>query len=163
LGRVFLSPAFDNGTSLGWEILEENIKSTVDNLEKYIIHKKATHHIKRCREDKNSIRFIDTLEVINLLYKDNPKIYRIKSILNTDMSNLENDIRYLKNFDIGDYSLSDERIDFIISLIKTRIRLFLGCLRKSYATNRRYKPNTQYRKNIGCLARAKRQPESRFW
>jgi hypothetical protein len=118
---VVLSPAFDNGTSLGYEILDEHIKSKMTNIEKYINNKKATHHIKRYENDAKSVKFVDTIEVIaNEL--DFPK-ERIESILDSDISKLEDELRYLRNFKIGKYSLSEERIDFILSLIKTRVRL----------------------------------------
>lgn len=116
-----LSPAFDNGTSLGYEILDENIKSKMINIEKYVTNKKATHHIKRYENDAKSVKFVDTIEIITNQF-DFPK-ERIETILDSDISKLEDEIKYLKNFEIGKYSLSEERIDFILSLIKTRVRL----------------------------------------
>ena len=54
--RVSLSPAFDNGTSLGYEIIDENIANFTDEKIKQYI-RRGTHHMKWAVDSAKSQHF----------------------------------------------------------------------------------------------------------
>lgn len=118
--EAYISPAFDNGTSLGYDILEENIPKKLLNIDSYI--NGGTHHIKENIEDNKGIKFIDTIRII-IDELSIPK-QKVASILDVDISQIKKEISYLQKFDIGKYSLSNERVDLIFNIIYKRINLF---------------------------------------
>ena len=58
---IHFSPAFDNGTSMGHEILEENFNNftNINRLDTYLHNDKARHHMKYNLEDDKTYNFID--------------------------------------------------------------------------------------------------------
>ncbi len=55
---ITASPAFDNGTALGYEILEQNIdRYKGEQLQHYLMHKKAKHHIKWSLDENEQLNF----------------------------------------------------------------------------------------------------------
>lgn len=113
-----LSPAFDNGTSMGYDILPENIKKRLANLEPYI--NKGTHHMMWSINDTKHAGHCELLE--KLVAKFPQTIQVIKAKLRTDISAIAKEIEQLTEYDIRNekYKLSKERADFITQLIEFR-------------------------------------------
>lgn len=111
-----LSPAFDNGTSMGYQILDENIDKQLSNIENYV--NKGSHHIKWKQNDAKNAGHFELLEKMVETFPEIKDV--IKSKLSIDISKLQDDISELQKFEISDerYKLSDKRADFIMKLIE---------------------------------------------
>ncbi len=113
-----LSPAFDNGTAMGYEIQNQDFVKKLSNIEAYI--DKGTHHMKWELKDKKNARHFELLEKLVAKFPDTENI--IKAKLKVDITKVYNDILQLTEFDIDDskYALTKERANFIIKLIDFR-------------------------------------------
>ncbi|MFC1566907.1 HipA domain-containing protein [bacterium] len=119
----FLSPAFDNGTSMGYEILNNNLHKFNDkeNLIKYI--NKGYHHIKL---SLNSDKHINHIELVKYLLEHYPK--QTKSIclqiLSFSRENIEEILNYLVQFKTI-IPLTNERAEFMLKLIIKRKEILM--------------------------------------
>ena len=121
-GLVLFSPAFDNGTALSYEILEENIDKYKDEtrLEKYLTNPRyARHHMKWSLEQHKNINFYDFMKKFVLEFKDSKDI--IGKLLEFDHLQVDEVMHPLVTA-VSDkmYRLSSKRLQFIIKLIFKR-------------------------------------------
>lgn len=123
LPSVAVSPAFDNGTSMGHEIIKEKFPG----LDKQRYIHKGTHHMKWEISDEKSAGHLDLLQKINESYPESRAI--MCNCLNFDTATLKDEIMKLTLFDT--YTrLSKERAEFIFELIvlrKNSLLTQLGC------------------------------------
>jgi len=123
--RANFSPAFDNGTSLGHEILERNLLSLQDSarLEKYIL--RGRHHAKWSIKDEQRMQHAALVQ----LYADElPEVRdNIVRCLEVDMGQLEAQLRELCDFD-GGIPFTEARCDMVISLLNARIAALSAAL-----------------------------------
>lgn len=117
LVEATLSPAYDNGTAMGHEIIEKNF-SKFDNitfLERYV--QRGTHHIKWDLSDSHRQNHSN---FILLLLDTYPNLNeKISGALSFDFNELEEQIMELTRF-ATPVPLSEERAKFIIKLTKYR-------------------------------------------
>lgn len=113
-----LSPAFDNGTSMGYEILSKDLQQKLSILESYV--SKGTHHMKWELADTKNAGHFELLEKLVCKFPETESVIRSK--INVDISALASVVSQLTQFTLQDqrYALSKERADFIIELIKFR-------------------------------------------
>ncbi|MCF7967196.1 MAG: HipA domain-containing protein [Methylobacter tundripaludum] len=113
-----LAPIFDNGTSLGYEIIERKMDGFFvrDRMQSYI--KKGRHHIRWRLHDEHPAQHIELLE---LLVKKYPAIVgRIKNKLNAfDMDSLKAIIIGCTKYKIS-IPLTEKRAEFVCHLIESR-------------------------------------------
>jgi hypothetical protein len=121
--QVSLSPAFDNGTSLGYEILDENIANFTDErLKQYI--RRGTHHVKWTAEAERSQHFDLVIKYIEK-YPDSKKV--VLNCLHFDYNGLAELIWELTEFETL-VPLLPIRAEFMLRLIKCRREMFLEVL-----------------------------------
>lgn len=114
---VLPSPAFDNGTSLGHEIIEENLRDFTDTerLNKYI--SRGTHHPKWALKDR---RRTQHATLVRLFLDEYPEAREcVEKCLEFASDDLESQIRELCTIE-SQVPLTQERCDFVISLLATR-------------------------------------------
>lgn len=118
--KVYLSPLFDNGTSLGHERFPDRVINwTADDVDRYLF--KGRHHLRRTRDDSKSR--IKHLEGIEKLSEINPKArQRMLEKLDFDLDNLLASIYNLCNIDIA-VPLTFERAEWTTRLLKRRYQL----------------------------------------
>lgn len=119
------SPAFDNGTSMGYEILERNYYKFAQGqaLERYV--NKGTHHMKWALEDKKRLNHF---EFIGRFLKLFPDTYEtIAKCVKLDIIKLEQQFSKLLLFECP-YPLTRAKADFTIKLIEYRQRKLLALL-----------------------------------
>lgn len=116
--QFYLSPAFDNGTSMGYEVRQEHMERRLKNLVNYI--NKGTHHMKFSLSDQNKAGHVELLHKIVYNFPETESY--IKAILSTDISEITQIIHKLCKFDIHDdrYRLTEDRANFIIKIITFR-------------------------------------------
>ncbi|HDW3745378.1 TPA: hypothetical protein RMR57_000707, partial [Escherichia coli] len=115
-GIGYLAPLFDNGTSLGCEMLTEKVQGwTQQRLDKYI--DAGRHHLRHNLKDTKAR--IGHVESLKLFIND----AKIKSLmrhhLSFDLPNLLNNIKKLADIPLG-VPLSNERVTWICRLINRR-------------------------------------------
>lgn len=120
--RVRISPAFDNGTSMGHEIVEKNFSRILEpeRLRKYISD--GTHHAKWLKED--TTRTNHAIFVRNYLEKFSGLKDIAYQCLSFDMDQFSTLAYECTKFDIP-VPLSVERVDFVCSLIEKRRSLLV--------------------------------------
>lgn len=113
-----LSPAFDNGTSMGYDILLEKISGKLANLQAYI--NRGTHHMMWSMHDEKHAKHFELLEKLIARFPQTEQA--IKTKLRIDISTAFSDILQLTEFEIHDtrYRLTQQRAEFIIKLIDSR-------------------------------------------
>lgn len=124
---VSLSPAFDNGTSMGHEIIERKFK-TFDlpgKMDLYI--RKGTHHMRWSIEDSVRTNHIDLILKIAEL-GGNFSRYALKW-LDINLQEVEDYMRLLTEFELP-VKLSPSRVDFMFKLISTRHSKLVSALRE---------------------------------
>lgn len=119
------SPAFDNGTALGYEVVEENIEKLLneERLEKYLTNpRRARHHMKWSLDENESFNFYDFMQKFVLEFPDTKSI--IEKHLGFKQSQVEEIMSPLVTaiFDTN-YCLSQKRLHFIMELIFRRKKL----------------------------------------
>ncbi len=116
--KVRMTPVFDNGTSLGYEILERSMDDFYkpDHLQKYI--NRGCHHIRWQLHDEYPAHHIELLELLVSKY---PAIAsRIKNKLKAfDMNSLRAIITNSTKFEIR-IPLTEKRAEFVCHLIESR-------------------------------------------
>ncbi|MBN1974073.1 MAG: hypothetical protein JW787_10575 [Sedimentisphaerales bacterium] len=124
-GFVLFSPAFDNGTALGYEILEENIDKYKDEklFEKYLTNPRhARHHMKWSLDQLDVINFYEFMKKFVLEFKDSKDI--ICKHLRFERSQVEEVMNPLVSAVTDNtYSLTQKRLHFIMELIFKRKKL----------------------------------------
>lgn len=121
--KVTLSPAFDNGTSLGYEILDENIANfNGRRLEQYI--RRGTHHMKWTADEERS-QHIDL--VVKYIQKYPDCKTTVLNCLDFDYNGLADLILELTGVGTS-VPLTPVRADFMLKLIKTRRDMLLEVL-----------------------------------
>lgn len=122
--NIFFSPAFDNGTALGYEI-PENKLGNFDNpqkFQKYLTHRKAHHHMRWSLDKSEAFSFYGFMQKFALEFPDAKGI--IAKHLSFDRSQVEEILSPLvKAVSDAIYSLSKKRLDFMIELIFRRKEL----------------------------------------
>ncbi len=125
MAKAQLAPAFDNGTSLGHEMLEERLHrfDDPDRLERYV--SRGTHHVRWNLKDPNKCNHF---ELIQKLITLRPSLTEtMLACLGFDQSELEGLVMELTKFDIP-VALSVDRCDFILKLLSCRQRRLLAIL-----------------------------------
>lgn len=119
------SPAFDNGTALGYEILEKNIDKYSDFAvqDGYLTNpKRARHHMKWSLDEQETLNFFDFMQKFVLEFPETKPI--ISEHLNFSRAQVEEVISPLVPA-VSDttYCLSQKRLHFIIELVFRRKEL----------------------------------------
>lgn len=119
------SPAFDNGTALGYEIVEKNIDKYIDEkqLEKYLTNpRRALHHMKWSLDEQDDFNFYDFMKKFVLEFPDTKPI--IGKQLDFSRSQVEEILSPLITA-VSDtkYCISQKRLCFIIEFIFRRKEL----------------------------------------
>jgi len=115
--RGKLSPFFDNGTSLGHERYTDKIASwNLKTLDGYI--EKGSHHL-RINRDETKIR-LGHLESVRDLAADATLLPQIQSRLGFNIEDVCGTIRALTSIPAGDGSLTVERAEWVVRLLKRR-------------------------------------------
>jgi len=124
-GRVIFSPAFDNGTAMGYEILEANLEKYRDEerLQAYLTNPRhAHHHMKWSLEKPEPVNFHDFMRKFVERFPDSLNI--IMSYLTFTRSQVEEVTDPLVDAISGsEYSLNRKRLDFMRELIFRRKEL----------------------------------------
>ncbi len=122
------SPAFDNGTSMGYEILERNLSKYNDNnkLNEYIMC--GTHHMKWSLDDKRRLSHIDLIRKFISQYPESKTI--MNDCLSFDICDLWNILNTLSQIDIS-IPLSNDRINFIFMLFEKRYNELAKVIREN--------------------------------
>ncbi len=117
-GAFSLSPAFDNGTAMGYEVTPEGLAKRLNSLDGYIA--KGTHHMKWRIEDEKQQGHFELLA--NLVAYDPAAKDTMAELLDCDLSALYDSIRGMTRYDIRNenYRLTPERAEFMIALLKAR-------------------------------------------
>lgn len=119
------SPAFDNGTALGYEVVEKNIDKYIDEkwLEKYLINpRRARHHMKWSLDEQEDFNFYDFMKKFVLEFPDTKSI--IEKHLSFSRAQVEEILSPLITA-VSDmkYCISQKRLRFIIEFIFRRKEL----------------------------------------
>lgn len=117
--QFIFSPAFDNGTAMGHEILQSNfIKfEDPDYIARYV--SKGTHHMKWRINSLRKLQFADM--ILKLLEKHSQLRTQMIEALNFNINELMDEIMELTKFDIP-VPLSEARASFVSMLIQYRYR-----------------------------------------
>jgi hypothetical protein len=123
--KLCFSPAFDNGTALGYEVVEKNIDRYIDEkrLEKYLTNPRhARHHMKWSLDEQGDFNFYEFMRKFVLEFPDSKVI--ISEHLNFSRSQVEEIMSPLVTA-VSDntYCLSQKRLNFIMKLIFRRKEL----------------------------------------
>ncbi len=117
----FHAPAFDNGTALGYEILDRKLEgyNNPRKMETYLAGTKAKHHMKWSLEDAGPINFY---EFMKKLVVQSPEVGPIISQhLDFSREQLEEVLLPLLEIQVDEkHRLSPERLNFMIELIMRR-------------------------------------------
>ena len=118
------SPAFDNGTALGYEILKENLWKfdDTDVLGRYLKNKKARHHMKWSLEEDEQLRFYEFVKKFAVAFPQIRPI--IVECLSFSREQVEDVLTPLVDaVDDPKFKLTQERLDFILRLIFGRKKI----------------------------------------
>ncbi|MFC1676969.1 hypothetical protein ACFL3G_07900 [Planctomycetota bacterium] len=123
LGNNYRSPAFDNGTALGYEILEENLDKFDDaKLERYLMHKKAKHHMRWSLDEEGQLNFYEFMKKFTIAFPQIRPI--IAQHLSFSYQQVEEVLAPLIEVAVAsEYKLTRERLDFMLKLIFERKRI----------------------------------------
>jgi hypothetical protein len=123
-GNRYLSPAFDNGTSMGYEILENNFDKF--NYDQYI--KRGYHHIKLSLDSAKQIKHLDLISELIKLYDKKAKDI-IENMLKFKKEDIENILNYLVKFNTI-VPLTEKRAEFMLNLLWKRKQFIMQELNK---------------------------------
>lgn len=117
-----LSPAFDNGTALGYEIIEDNILKFEDDayLKRYLTRPKhARHHMWWSLADMGDMNFFDFMGRFLKSYPQERET--VMNLLRFTQGDIEERLCELPQIAVADeYRLTQQRLDFTIHLIMKR-------------------------------------------
>jgi hypothetical protein len=118
------SPAFDNGTALGYEILEQNIDKfeETNRLQSYLTHKCARHHMKWSLDEEKQLNFYEFMKKFTVDFPETKSI--MAQHLSFDYQQVEEVLAPLVGA-VSDpkYKLTQKRLDFVLKLIFGRKRI----------------------------------------
>jgi hypothetical protein len=122
---LHFSPAFDNGTALGYEVVDKNIEKCLnkEQLERYLTNpRRARHHMKWSLDENETLNFYEFMQKFILEFPDTRPI--IVKHLDFNRSQVEEIMRPLVTA-VPDsvYCLSQKRLHFIMELIFRRKEL----------------------------------------
>jgi hypothetical protein len=122
-----LTPIYDNGTSMGHEIIEKNFYKFEDqsHLKRYI--HRGHHHMKWLLSDTCRIPHIEVISHISSKYPDS--VPWIQSIIDFPMNEVEKILHELCSFNI-EVPLSEQRAEFMFKLVRVRKELLMQELLK---------------------------------
>jgi len=112
-----LAPAFDNGTSLGYEILERKIPQFMSDEKRLAAYvARGTHHMTWKLGDER----LNHAELLILFSKEFPEVVsHLRAKLNFHADDLRSITRDLPTLQLS-FPLSTQRLEFMIKLIETR-------------------------------------------
>lgn len=121
INSITTSPAFDNGTALCYEVLEQNIDKyeDTDRLERYLTGRYAKHHMKWSLDEEGRLNFYEFMKKFTV---DFPQIKPIiAQHLSFTYEQVEETLLPLVDA-ISDieYKLTQKRLDFILKMIFCR-------------------------------------------
>ena len=120
--KRLLSPAFDNGTSLGYNIRAEQLDAWLGkDFNKQDKHaRNGTHHMRWHIDDAKQANHFELLEKLVAQFPECAAI--IRRILQSDIAPVFDAITALTTFEIADvrYRLTPKRADFIIKMLGFR-------------------------------------------
>jgi len=122
-GEVYPSPAFDNGTALGYEILEEKLDKFDDvKLKSYMAHKKAKHHMKWSLDNDERLNFYQFMKKFTMAFP------QIKPIIAQHLSFTYQQVEevlapLVEAVSVPEYKLTRKRLDFVLKLLFERKRI----------------------------------------
>lgn len=122
--NLYLSPAFDNGTALGYEILEDNIHKYDDTsrLERYLTNRHARHHMKWSLNQDQDIRFYEFVKKFTVEFPETMAI--MAKCLDFTYQQVEDALSPLVGaVSNAEYKLTSKRLEFILKLIFGRKRI----------------------------------------
>lgn len=127
---IYFSPAFDNGTALGHEIVEQKLASLLAAPERYARSPKATHHLKWARSDSKKLPHFDLPQRFLKQYSDIPEDMRLCVSFPMDAFKEQMmELVALSNTLPYEYGkLTPQRAEFIIRLTECRRRILLEIL-----------------------------------
>jgi len=117
---VRFAPAFDNGTSLGYEILDRKLGNFNDetHIQSYVA--KGTHHMRFLRGSENKPKHIELLSHYLERYKGLEALESvIEKVIGLDLESLAYDLHVLTEYQMPT-PLSEERVSFMLRLLKVR-------------------------------------------
>ncbi len=121
---ITMSPAFDNGTALCYEILEQNIDKYEDTnkLERYLTGRYAKHHMKWSLDEGKKLNFYEFMKKFAVEFPEIRPI--IAQHLSFSYQQVEEVLAPLVDA-ISDpgYKLTQKRLDFILKMIFHRKRI----------------------------------------
>ena len=125
---MYVAPAFDNGTSMGYCLSERDIKEKSFDA----FNRKGKHHLKLNRDDNKKISHLDTIKIIHQYLPD--CLQPLQNCLNFSIFNIRDDLLEIQALEVklpsGVIWLTDTRIDFIINILHTRQTYFQSELEK---------------------------------
>ena len=121
---INMSPAFDNGTALCYEILEQNIDKYEDTnrLERYLTGRHAKHHMKWSLDEEGQLNFYEFMKKFAI---DFPQVKLVMANhLSFTYEQVEEVLAPLVEA-VSDpkYKLTRKRLDFVLKLIFSRKRI----------------------------------------
>jgi hypothetical protein len=121
---INISPAFDNGTALGYEILEQNIDQfeETNRLQRYLKHKRARHHMKWSLDGEEQLSFYEFMKRLTVEFPETRRI--ISQHLSFDYQQVEEVLAPLVGaVSDPEHKLTRKRLDFVLKLIFGRKRI----------------------------------------
>ncbi|MHC4084180.1 MAG: HipA domain-containing protein [Planctomycetota bacterium] len=123
-GKFYPSPAFDNGTALCYEILEQNIDKYEDNnrLERYLVDKRARHHMKWSLDEGKQLNFYEFMNKFAIEFP------QVKPIMANHLSFTYEQVEkvlapLVEAVSDPEYKLTRKRLDLVLKLIFERKRI----------------------------------------
>ena len=113
-----LAPAFDNGTSLAYEILEEDLPHFSADTRRIVAYvNRGTHHMKW---DLDEDRRLNHAELFGRFVREYPSVAPLlRNKLSFSQDNLRRNLTGLTDLQLSS-SLSRDRLEFMIRLITVR-------------------------------------------
>ena len=121
---ITTSPAFDNGTALGYEILEQNIDNfdDADKLERYLTGRYAKHHMNWSLDEEGQLNFYEFMKKFTIAFP------QIKPIIAQRLSFSYEQVKevltpLVEAVSVPEHKLTRKRLDFVLKLIFERKRI----------------------------------------
>lgn len=117
--HLSVTPAFDNGTSMGYERSDEDLPNPVTDewLQRHATHKQARHHLRLAPDDHNGAKMLDLVPTLVRQYAD--LLPTVRACATFRDEDIENAVLPLCGFDMP-VRLSQQRAEFIYRLVCVR-------------------------------------------
>lgn len=136
--KWYLSPLYDNGTSLGHERFPDRVKSWSSvRLDQYILQ--GSHHIRKQRNDTKTK--LGHIESVRSYLAESPFTDFIKDKLRFDINKLSKNIELLCEIDAEEFSFTKDRASWTVKLLKRRYQM-LTLLMNMRIINNYFEPST---------------------